>query len=278
MNLKERSIIFVTFLIACWALALTAGGLGTRYWVVSSAVRLDSNLRPLNISSGYIHFGLFEGTWRLDSGYGERVEHKKILEVTYLDPTFLVKGLYNATIGCVTASLFFGIISALLAIVNTASNPTEPICHLPGLISYNGIAAIGLFGGVLTWVIQYFLKLRYNVLEREQRFKGEGPEQRKLWTSTGRAALGHSFWLIVIADGLFVLNVAILVLLEQKRRRRLRTLGGLDGADVSGGGGAPQNIYSGVGYGGGGGSIIGTSKKQHHATGETKQSGNLMLY
>ena len=131
MYMKRPSGCFVTFLIACWALALTAGGIGTKYWVVSSAVRLDSKLIT-NISSGYIHFGLFEGTWRLDSGYGERVEHKKILEVTYLDPTFLVKGLYNATIGCVTASLFFGVVSALLAIVNTASNPTEPICHLPG--------------------------------------------------------------------------------------------------------------------------------------------------
>ena len=141
MNLRERSIIFVTFLIACWALALTAGGLGTKYWVVSSAVRYvvdgelpsgEPNLKELDISSGYIHFGLFEGTWRLNSGYGERVEHKKILEVTYLDPEFMKKGLYNATIGCVTASLFFGVLSALLAIVNTASNPTEPVCHLPG--------------------------------------------------------------------------------------------------------------------------------------------------
>ena len=137
MNLRERSIIFVTFLIACWALALTAGGLGTKYWVVSNAVRLDSGLRELNKSNGYIHFGLFEGTWRLDSGVGERVHHKKILELTYLDPTFLVKGLYNATIGCVTASLFFGVVSALLAVVNTASNPTEPICHLPGKIQFN---------------------------------------------------------------------------------------------------------------------------------------------
>ena len=147
-----------------------------------------------------------------------------------------------------------------------------------GLISYNGIAALGLFGGVITWIIQYFLKLRYNVLEREKRYKGEGPDQRPLWTSTGRATLGHSFWLIVIADGLFVLNVAILVLLEQKRRRRLRTMGGLIGAGPGGGSGnAPQNIYSGVGMGGAGGSIIGTSKKPH-ASGEGKPNGNLMLY
>jgi len=278
----------VTFLIACWALALTAGGLGTKYWVVSSAVRYvvdgelpsgEPNLKELDISSGYIHFGLFEGTWRLNSGYGERVEHKKILEVTYLDPEFMKKGLYNATIGCVTASLFFGVVSALLAIVNTASNPTEPICHLPGLISYNAIAALGLFGGVITWVIQYFWKLQQNVLEREKLFKGEGRDRRALWSSSGRATLGHSFWLIVIADGLFVLNVAILVLLEQKRRRRLRAMGGLVGtAAVGGGGGAAQNIYSGVGLGGGGGSIIGTSKKPWEASGEAKQTGNLMLY
>ena len=140
---------------------------------------------------------------------------------------------------------------------------------------------MGLFGGVITWVIQYFLKLRYNVLERENRYKGEGRDQRPLWTSTGKATLGHSFWLIVIADGLFVLNVAILVLLEQKRRRRLRTMGGLVGIGAGGGGGAPQNIYNGVGSGGGGGfgggSIIGTSKKQH-VLGETKPNGNLMLY
>ena len=116
------------------------------------------------------------------------------------------------------------------------------------------------------------------MLEREKRYKGEGPDQRPLWTSTGRATLGHSFWLIVIADGLFVLNVAILVLLEQKRRRRLRTMGGLIGAGAGGGNGsAPQNIYSGVGMGGGGGSIIGTSKKPH-ASGEAKPNGNLMLY
>ena len=117
------------------------------------------------------------------------------------------------------------------------------------------------------------------MLEREKLFKGEGRDRRALWSSSGRATLGHSFWLIIIADGLFVLNVAILVLLEQKRRRRLRAMGGLVGtAAVGGGGGAAQNIYSGVGLGGGGGSIIGTSKKPWEASGEAKQTGNLMLY
>ena len=119
----------------------------------------------------------------------------------------------------------------------------------------------------VTWVIQFFLKLQYSVLERDKLCRGlavwdgkrcvewkEGREEEgiKFWSSLGNATLGHSFWLIVIADGLFILNVAILVLLEQKRRRRLQTMGGLIGGQVTGAGGnTPQNIYSGGGMGGG---------------------------
>ena len=106
--------------------------------------------------------------------------------------------------------------------------------HL-GLITWNSIAALGSFGSFMTWLVQFFLKLRYNVLMREDRHKGEGQNQPRLWTSTGKAALGHSFWLIVIACGLFVLNVTILALLEQKRKRRLRSMGGLVGLGVGGG-------------------------------------------
>ena len=35
-------------------------------------------------------------------------------------------------LSCVVAGLFFGIISAMLAIINTGSNPVEAICHVPG--------------------------------------------------------------------------------------------------------------------------------------------------
>ena len=44
----------------------------------------------------------------------------------------MVYELYIATIATVVAAIFFGIISAMLAIVNTASNPIEAICHVPG--------------------------------------------------------------------------------------------------------------------------------------------------
>jgi hypothetical protein len=40
--------------------------------------------------------------------------------------------LYIATIACIAVALFFGIVSACMAVINTASNPTEYICHMPG--------------------------------------------------------------------------------------------------------------------------------------------------
>ena len=127
MNFREKSIIFMTFLVACLGIALLAGGLGTKYWVVAVAARETNNK-----SHGFIHFGLFEGTRRLNHGFGERIYDMDILDILFRERTFMVKELYIATIGCICVGIFFGIVSAFMAVVNTASNPTEAICHMPG--------------------------------------------------------------------------------------------------------------------------------------------------
>ena len=127
MNLKERSIIFFTFLVTCLALALLSGGMGTQYWVVSRAVRTANNK-----SEGFVHFGLFEGTRRLNTGYGERVNLMDIIDIMFRDKEFVLRGLFVSTIASVAVSILFGILAALLAVVNTASNPKELICHIPG--------------------------------------------------------------------------------------------------------------------------------------------------
>lgn len=127
VSLRERSLIFFTFLLACLGLALLAGGLGTRYWIVAQAERPSNNK-----SSGFIHFGLFEGTKRLNHGFGERSHPMDITDILYRERTFMVKELYVATIVCICVSMLFGIIAAMSAIVNTASTPSEPVCHFPG--------------------------------------------------------------------------------------------------------------------------------------------------
>jgi hypothetical protein len=50
----------------------------------------------------------------------------------FRERTFLLYELYIATIALVAASILFGLLAALLAIVNTAYNPIEAICHIPG--------------------------------------------------------------------------------------------------------------------------------------------------
>ena len=129
VSLRQRSVIFATFLVACCGLGLLAGGLGTRYWVVAQAGK-ETNRN----ASGFIHFGLFEGTKNLNFGWGERASPMKIVDILYRERTFMVKELYVGTIVCICVAMLFGIIAALAAIANTGSNPVEPICHIPGKI------------------------------------------------------------------------------------------------------------------------------------------------
>ena len=131
VSLRQRSVIFATFLVACCGLGLLAGGLGTSYWVVAQA-EIETNVK----SSGFIHFGLFKGIKTLDHGFGKRPSDMNIVEILYRERTFMVKELWVGTIVCICVAMLFGIIAAFAAIVNTANNPVEPICHIPGKIHY----------------------------------------------------------------------------------------------------------------------------------------------
>ena len=85
--------------------------------------------------------------------------------------------------------------------------------NFSGMITWNVIAAISAFAALLTWIIQYFIKLRSNVLLREDRTKFG-------WTSEGKANIGHSFWLVVIAFAIYSLNATILHFLRRKRKKK----------------------------------------------------------
>ncbi len=127
MAVSERVVVFGTFLLSCAGIALLSGSLGSHHWVVSTAHR-ESNSK----SVGNINFGLFWGTRRLNHGFGERVYDMDVMEVQWREQDFLVRELYVTTISCVCGAILFGIISASLALHNTAANPTEAICHYPG--------------------------------------------------------------------------------------------------------------------------------------------------
>ena len=80
------------------------------------------------------------------------------------------------------------------------------------MIAWNVIAALASFASLLTWIVQYFVKLRESVLIREDKTKGG-------WTTSGKANIGHSFWLVVVAFAIFCLNVTILHFLRKRRNK-----------------------------------------------------------
>merc|ERR1712073_266858 len=157
-------------------------------------------------SNGTVNLGLFFYEANLNFGLGDRHFPEKMLGsegILYRERQFLVYELYIATIACVVAGIFFGIISAMLAIVNAGSNPVEAICHVPGLYLWNGIALFSSTAAFVTWIVQYYLKLAHNVLLRENREKGK-------WSSKGGATFGFSFVLVVLAAGVFMIDIAII--------------------------------------------------------------------
>jgi len=213
MNFKKRSFIFVTFFVSCLAISLLAAALGTEHWVSAECVR-EGEFKDK--SSGTINFGLFKGSRLLNFGLGERHYPMNMQDILYKERTFLQYELYIATISMVVAGILFGVLSALLAIVNTAYNPIEAICHIPGLYVTNGLGVVCSLAGVVTWMVQFYIKLSASVVIREDRVDGR-------WSSEGMAVFGYSFWLVVLATACLVLNIVIIALTTADPKARKKT-------------------------------------------------------
>jgi len=228
-NFKRRGLIFVTFFGSCLAISLLAAALGTKYWVTAQCKRTENSEK----SNGTVNFGLFEYEAHLNYGVGERNYVGKMLGsegIMYHERSLMVYELYIATISCVVAAIVFGIISAMLAIVNTGSNPVEAICHVPGLYLWNGLALFASVAAFVTWIVQYYLKLNKNVLTREYRDQGK-------WSSDGGASFGFSFALVVIASGVFIVDLIIISIASRdpyktKKAKLLNALPGKQAGDT----------------------------------------------
>ena len=133
-----------------------------------------------------------------------------VLYDDFQERTFLIYELYIATIATVCGGIFFGIISAMMAIVNTASNPIEAICHipgwrkeiskiwkttktLPGLYLWNGIALCSSMASVITWMVQFYLRLTHNVLIRDSRWPSSNNNFHDLSLTHTRSSTCLSF-------------------------------------------------------------------------------------
>lgn len=168
---------------------------------------------------GKIYFGLFQGTKILNYGFGDRISYIWMKDELLRNPNLMPFGLWLFTILCVAIAIIFGVVSIIFAIINTIITPIEIITGLQGLYLWNGMGSLFCTGACVSWIIQFRTKLRKNVLTSEEIQDG--------WSSENRALLGYSFFLVVIALFLFLLNILLVSLATRKpwiQRRAPRPL------------------------------------------------------
>jgi hypothetical protein len=64
-----------------------------------------------------------------------------VMELMRTDREFLLYGLWVATIACLGGALLFAGLSALFAVVNTATTPIGTATGVPGLYLWNSLAS-----------------------------------------------------------------------------------------------------------------------------------------
>ena len=109
-----------------------------------------------------------------------------MLELLRTDREFLLYGLWVATIACLAGGLLFACLSAVFAVINTATTPIGAVTGVPGLFLWNSLALFFNLCAVSLWVVQFYQKLQYNVLSLEDR--------KNMWRSEHLANYGYSFW------------------------------------------------------------------------------------
>ncbi|XP_046383119.1 clarin-3 [Ischnura elegans] len=208
MNLYRRGMIFATFLGSCLTLALSGAAMGTMHWVEGHARRTSN---PSD-SDGRIHFGLFYGYKNLNVAYGWRRYDIDVMEILKAEPEFLIWGLWVATIACLCLAEIFAIVSAAFAVINTAITPVSTIAGIIGLYVWNTLTVMFNLAAVITWAVQFHKKLKDNVMTQE--------DLEIHWSSKDMAHVGYSFWFVVGAVIVSILNIVVIYFGTNKPREK----------------------------------------------------------
>nr|XP_045606892.1 uncharacterized protein LOC123763666 [Procambarus clarkii]XP_045606893.1 uncharacterized protein LOC123763666 [Procambarus clarkii]XP_045606894.1 uncharacterized protein LOC123763666 [Procambarus clarkii]XP_045606895.1 uncharacterized protein LOC123763666 [Procambarus clarkii]XP_045606897.1 uncharacterized protein LOC123763666 [Procambarus clarkii]XP_045606898.1 uncharacterized protein LOC123763666 [Procambarus clarkii]XP_045606899.1 uncharacterized protein LOC123763666 [Procambarus clarki len=114
---------------------------------------------------------------------------------------FMDYGLWMGTIVCLSLGMLFAVVGALFAVINTATTPVEAITGVPGLYLWNALAALFNIICVILWAVQFHQHLSGNVLLYDAQ---DG------WTTDGMGVYGYSYWLVVVAIFVHVVNIGII--------------------------------------------------------------------
>ncbi|CAH3116956.1 unnamed protein product [Porites lobata] len=195
---KRRGTGIVTAVFAFIAFVMIVAALLSEYWVMADLERQVGNSTQ---KGGSKHFGMFNGVSKQDFGLGAR------------ERDFAVKdefeGVANddvvwATVGfCILGLAVIAILIGLTC-YNEFTKPDLTICGSTGIYVCCGIAFFFVIISACLFAALFEIQLKKNVLQPQ--------DQQRGFSSTDKAQLGYSFWILLGAAGVLLLCPLIILL------------------------------------------------------------------
>jgi hypothetical protein len=118
------------------------------------------------------------------------------------DMVFINAGVWVCTIFFLIISAVMGLLSAGLAIWNTATNPYQPYLSIFGLYVYNAIAFFSILSSVILWGAMFAKDL--------SRMIPSYKTYLEKFNTNGRASLGYSYWINLISICFYMVSICLL--------------------------------------------------------------------
>ncbi|EFA10000.2 clarin-3 [Tribolium castaneum] len=119
------------------------------------------------------------------------------------DRTFINAGVWLCTIIFLLISGMAGIVSAVLALWNTVSNPYQNYLSIFGLYIYNAVAFFSVSLAIVLWGAMFSQSLQANNLPTAKTFN-DG------FTTEGLSSLGYSYWINLASLACYFISISVL--------------------------------------------------------------------
>lgn len=218
-RITSKVLVFLTFFGSCIVIGLLLSALVTNCWIISGV----SFISPTSGNStsttavaaknqwGIVQFGLFDYQKALNHGYGLRHENFSVLHIIKTEESFMDYWLWLMTALGTGFALFSSAVGAVASVIGTIKRQGG----MALIIVSNLAAGIGQVIAFVCWILQFYYYLQHNVLLHEE---------QKRWSSKGQTTFGYSFFFIVGAFVVVVINSTLLISAVRIERRHKKSL------------------------------------------------------
>ena len=222
-HLLPKVLIFLTFFGSCIVIGLLLSALVTNCWITAEITYKNPSgnatkfqlTEPTSQKRGHIQFGLFDYQESLNHGYGSRHANYSIKDILNTEKNFMDHTLWLLTALGTGFSLFSSAVAAVSSVVGTIRQHGGTIMMFVSNIA----SAIGSTIAVVCWILQFVNHLQHNVLLMDAK-----TQKQKAWTTEGLSTFGFSFFFMIAAFLLVMLNLILLTWASRMQKRHRKSL------------------------------------------------------